>query len=296
MISISDLFLIVFVLIDDFIKEKTTQELKPGKTICKVSDEEILTMFVVQGMLGIESDTKWLRFLRVYYQEEFPQIPERSRYQRRRLIWAEYKDELLGFLESRLPEESRNVIADSCPLKVCHNVRAGRNKKLNGIAKFGYCASKNEYFYGFKVHLLMKENGLLKDWVILPANRHDQIGLVQLLKGKDKLTVYGDKAYQCKPSLQARFKKRGVQIIAEPRKNMNKRLIPSQQVQLVSLRQRIENGISALAGFCGLEKTMGKTWHNIVARSDFKLLGFNLRICLNYEQKRPRFEMYRIAA
>lgn len=296
MVSISDLCLIIFVLVDDFLKEKISNGLKREGIVSLVSDAEILTMFLVQGMLGIESDAKWLRLLNQYYRGEFPFIPERSRYQRRRLILAEHKDTLIEFLEKRLPNEVDNFVADSCPLRVCHNVRAGRNKKLRGLAKFGYCASKKEYFYGFKVHLLMNTVGLLKDWTILPANRHDRVGLSKILEGKSNLTVYGDKAYQFKQACRERFTKRQVQIIGEPRSNMNKQLTPAQKVQLGFLRQRIENGISALAGSCGLEKTLGKTFHNITARSDFKLLGFNFRIYLNYEYQRPCFEMYRIAA
>lgn len=55
------------------------------------------------------------------------------------------------------------VIIDSFPVLLCQPVRNHQAKVLNEVANIGYCASKNMWFYGFKIHLAVTESAIF--WI-----------------------------------------------------------------------------------------------------------------------------------
>lgn len=65
------------------------------------------------------------------------------------------------------------VIIDSFPVLLCQPVRNHQAKVLNEVANIGYCASKNMWFYGFKIHLAVTESGYILDYLVTPVSVHD---------------------------------------------------------------------------------------------------------------------------
>ena len=55
------------------------------------------------------------------------------------------------------------VIIDSFPVLLCQPVRNHQAKVLKEVANIGYCASKNMWFYGFKIHLAVTESAIF--WI-----------------------------------------------------------------------------------------------------------------------------------
>lgn len=51
-------------------------------------------------------------------------------------------------------------IIDAMPVPVCKRVRAKRSRKVQGDAYYGYCASKQEKFFGWQLHLVCDANGV----------------------------------------------------------------------------------------------------------------------------------------
>ena len=64
-------------------------------------------------------------------------------------------------------------IIDSFPVKVCHIVRISRCKLLKGKQWRGYNASKWEYFFGVKVHLIVIKWGVPGSYVLFLCGEHD---------------------------------------------------------------------------------------------------------------------------
>ena len=66
---------------------------------------------------------------------------------------------------------------DSKPVPVCRFARAKRCKLgKNDYAtapSFGYCASQNCYFFGYKLHALCGINGVIHSYDMSKANVHD---------------------------------------------------------------------------------------------------------------------------
>jgi Transposase DDE domain len=64
---------------------------------------------------------------------------------------------------------------DSFPVPVCSNVRINRCKIYRDKEYHGYCASKGEYFYGIRVHMLVTRNGEPVEFIIEPGSVSDVV-------------------------------------------------------------------------------------------------------------------------
>ncbi len=96
--------------------------------------------------------------------------------------------------------EGEVYAVDSYPVAVCANCRINRCA-LFSVQEHpqlrGYQASKKQYFYGFKVHLLVTAQGHPVEFFLSPGSLHDLEGLKRLsLDLPPGATLYGDKAYK----------------------------------------------------------------------------------------------------
>ena len=103
--------------------------------------------------------------------------------------------DLLGCTWKQLNTESISVI-DSFPVAVCDNYRIPRAKLYQNKQYRGCMASKQRYFYGLKVHLLVTKDGQPVECFLTPGSYSD----VRMLKDfrfdvPEGSQVYADKAY-----------------------------------------------------------------------------------------------------
>ncbi len=61
---------------------------------------------------------------------------------------------------------------DSLPIRVCHNRRIGSHRVFAGLAQRG--KGSLGWFYGFKLHLVINEQGELLAFALTPGNRDDR--------------------------------------------------------------------------------------------------------------------------
>ena len=71
-------------------------------------------------------------------------------------------------------------VIDSFPVSVCKNVRISGSKLIRGEGFRGYNASKKEYFYGFKIHVITTGEGLPVEFLVTPASVHDNKALQRM--------------------------------------------------------------------------------------------------------------------
>jgi Transposase DDE domain len=108
-------------------------------------------------------------------------------------LWALFA--AFGALLKQLSCQTHYVI-DSFPVAVCHNTRIERCRLLEGEAYRGRCASKREWFYGFKVQLVISAEGLPVDCYIHAGSEADITGLKALSPELPAGSVlYADAAY-----------------------------------------------------------------------------------------------------
>ena len=81
---------------------------------------------------------------------------------------------------------------DSLPIRVCHNCRIGSHKVFAGLAQRG--KGSRSWFYGFKLPLVINEQGEVLACSLTPSHRDDRRPvqkLVRKLGGK----LFGDRGY-----------------------------------------------------------------------------------------------------
>src|SRR5262249_39390278 len=129
---------------------------------------------------------------------------------------------LCAYLHTRKGHSEGVAFIDSTFLAVCHPKRAARHKVFAGLARWG--RNSMGWCYGFKLHLLINDEGEVLACRLTAANVDDRVpvpALVQGLSGK----VFGDRGY-ISQALFADLYAQGVQLITTLRKDMKNNLLP----------------------------------------------------------------------
>jgi hypothetical protein len=127
---------------------------------------------------------------------------------------------LCGYLQSRKGACSGISFIDSTSLKVCHNRRIHSHKVFAGYARRG--KTSVDWFYGFKLHLVINDCGELLSIRLTPGNTDDRRAaptMVKKLFGK----LFGDKGYISQPLFETLYNA-GVQLVTKLKTNMKNRL------------------------------------------------------------------------
>ena len=103
-------------------------------------------------------------------------------------------------------------------LSVYHNLRISRHKVFKGIASRG--KTSTGWFFGFKLHLVLNDQGELMSFTLTPGNVDDRAPLQHLLKS---LTgwLFADKGYLSQ-KLSQTLKGQGIELITRAPRNMKK--------------------------------------------------------------------------
>jgi hypothetical protein len=66
---------------------------------------------------------------------------------------------------------------DGFPTPVCLVKRAPNCQRFEGEADFGYCASKEQTFYGLRSHLLVDFHGTITCFTLTNASENERVAL-----------------------------------------------------------------------------------------------------------------------
>ena len=285
--SFTDLCTYVYVLIDDLYQAVIApHDRRPGpRGAC--SESEIVTLTLVAELTGQDEEGPFLAYLRRNYPTLFPRLPERTRYNRRRRCLSEVTNRLRIALLQRLlgrwdASERDLCVIDSLPVPVVGFAHARGRHRWYGEAAYGYNAAKKQTFYGFKLHLLATQTGVVLDFALVPANRTDGDLTAQLLSATARLVVLGDKAYRNAP-LQAALAHRSAVVLLTPRRaNQPPDPTPHPLTPLLStLRQAIETLGAQLAGQFQMERNRATSVAGLCARVQAKLTAHTIGVYLN---------------
>ena len=167
---------------------------------------------------------------------------------------------------------------DSTPLAVCHPQRRHQHRLFAGQAQWG--KSSTGWFFGFKLHVVVNDQGHLLNVALTPANVDDRQpvpGLVQDLFGK----LFADRGYLSKKlskQLKTRF---DLQLITKLRSNMKNQLLPMADKLLLGKRALIETIIDQLKNISQIEHTRHRSPVNFMVN----LLGGLIAYC--HQPKKP---------
>ena len=175
----------------------------------------------------------YLEHVQVHWRGEFPGLPSYTRFVE--LIPATLVP-LCGYLQTRKGQPTGIQFIDSLPIRVCHNRRIHAHRVFAGIAQRG--RSSVDWFFGFKLHLVINDRGELLGLRLTPGNIDDRrpvAGMVQELWGK----LFGDRGYISQALFEQLFAD-GLQLVTKLKKNMQNRLMPLLDKLLLRKRALIE--------------------------------------------------------
>lgn len=113
---------------------------------------------------------------------------------------------------------------DATHFSVCKNIRIGSHKTFAGLAARGH--SSIEWFYGFKLHMIINDKSEIVALKITQGNTDDRKAFEEMVISKGlKGKVYADKGYMSK-DLFIRLFRKGLLLITGIKRNMTNYLIP----------------------------------------------------------------------
>ncbi|MCK8826549.1 IS982 family transposase [Natroniella acetigena] len=281
--DLKDLITVSFVIIDDTYKEVTPTYIKNRRNVDKAinTDSEIITISIVGELLTINSEKSWLEFVKKNLKDLFPDICHRTRFNRTRRnlhdVIEQIREKLFKILGYHLDEYR---IIDSMPIPVCNFGRAHFHKVFHR-ADYGYCASKKETYFGFKLHTLITLNGYITDFVITPANIDDRAAIWDLISPYNSIKILGDKGYVDKDIKSDLKQEKNIDLFPLKRSN-SKDPYPKSFRNLISkVRRRIETSFSQLTEQLNISKANAKSFWGLITRIKTKLLAHNLCYFIN---------------
>jgi transposase len=177
---------------------------------------------------------------------------------------------LAAYLETCRGQCNGLSFIDSTKLVVCHNRRIQRHRVFAGLAERG--KDSVDWFYGFKLHLVVTDQGDLLACRLTPANVDDRrpvLPLAQRLFGK----LVGDKGYLSQ-DLVARLLERGVELLTPIKRTMKPRLVRLTDKLLLRKRVLIETINDQLKNISQIDHTRHRSPANFLVNVLAGLLAY----------------------
>jgi len=156
----------------------------------KLSDAELVTLAVMQALLGFTSEARWLRHAGRHLRHLFPYLPGQSGYNRRLRRTAELLRQVIRAIAGDTTLWSDDVwVVDSTPVECGRSRETVKRSALAGWATYGYCASHSRYFWGLRLHLVCTLHGLPVAVALTGAKADERQVLLDLLATEPRLVA-----------------------------------------------------------------------------------------------------------
>ncbi len=244
-----------------------------------MSASEVMTLLIHFHQAGYRDFKSYYhRHVREHLHVEFPKLVSHNRFVE--LIKGAALL-LCAYLGSRLGRCTSTTFVDSTSLTVCHNRRISRHKVFKDFAARGKTAMG--WFYGFKLHVIVNEQGELLAVHLTPGKTDDRRPLedmTQNLFGK----LFGDKGYISQALFQTLFE-RGLELITALRKNMKGQLMLSSDRNMLRKRFIIETINDQLKNISQIEHTRHRSPANFAVNLLAGLIAYT------HQPKKPSLRM-----
>ena len=254
----------------------------------RTSDAEMLTLAVMQALLGYTNETQWLRYARKNLLVMFPNLPLQSGYNKRLRKLATTMSWLIAELGRQTTVADDGVwVVDSTPVECARSRETVKRSDLAGWAEYGYCASHSRFFWGLRLHLVCTLHGLPVGWALTGAKADEREVLQAILAATPDLArparqgrrqvVIADKAYYGR-AFEAGLDEAGIDLLRKARKGEKRR---AGGEFFKPLRQVIESINATLKTQLDIERHRGKTIEGVCTRIAQRVLALTAAIWHN---------------
>ena len=222
-----------------------TKSLRKGGFSPQLTDAEVMTIEVCGEFLKLSTDKDIFQYFYSHYRHFFPTLTDRTLFVRQAAnLWV-IKQQLWQLLVRISGEDNAPVhCIDTLPIPVCRLARACRERCLQGIADYGYCAAQKTHYYGFKGGLRISAHGMIVGCGLFNARGHDANYTEELIDNYQGI-VAADKGF-IDVAYQKALQRMGVYLITPVRSNMKKPWYGAVLKPLMRMRHLIETVNSQL--------------------------------------------------
>lgn len=176
------------------------------------------------------------------------------------------------------------MVVDSVPVPV---VKMARERSYRAFRKNfetapanGYRAVNRGWFIGYKLHVVIFDNGVVQQSAVTKGNVHD----INYLKSVNHLPsgkqLLGDRAYRSNPLQMDLFEKFDFRLKVPFR--INQRDYKKHPKRYKSKRQMIETFFAQMCDHLNLRRNYAKYYEGLVARLTSKLSAMSILHWINY--------------
>jgi hypothetical protein len=287
MLPTEDLFVYVYVLVDDAIGSRAVAIApRPGPAPA-CTDAELLAIALVRHLLGRRSEAGFLAEVARDWAHLFPVLPHQSQANRRiRWLWGAF-EQLRAVLAARLPEDDcQQIDTSALPVKHTSRVRGpdGWAGPGNGLAaRFGRDAAHAEWFYGFRLAIKTDLGSrAVRAWGIVPAAVNERDVADDLLHaGPPPRDLLLDKGF-AGAAFAAAQAARGTAVLIPPAKGQRHAMPPILRKIIAEWRNRIETTFAELTDLMGLARHGAHTFWGLLTRTAATIAAHTLMcLCLS---------------
>lgn len=136
-----------------------------------------MTLSTTAEIFGIDSENYLFHRLNIECGKDIPNLITRRQYNQRRKQTYRLCEEIRKDIASAIDGREDVFSIDSKPIKVCQNARVARcsmgKDNPETAPAWGYCASQNMHYYGYKLHAVCGISGVIHSCDMTAANVHD---------------------------------------------------------------------------------------------------------------------------
>lgn len=283
----------LYVKTDDLLKD--TPGLAPWRPRVgiapKLTDAELVTLAVMQALLGFTSESRWLRHARAHLGHLFRYLPGQPGYNKRLRAISELITTVLEVLSRDTSLFTDDVwVVDSTPVECGRSRETTKRSNLAGWAEYGYCASHSRFFWGLRLHLVCTLGGLPIAFAVTGAKADERQTLLDMLATDPALTrdrpgqtLIGDKNY-FGAAFETSLAAHGLDLLRPARKGETER--PGARL-FKPLRQTIESINQTFKAQLDLERHGGRTHRGVTVRILQRILALTTAIWHNDKTHAP---------
>lgn len=241
----------------------------------KMSDLEVVALSLTAEFMSIDSENSLFKQLN---QAEIPNLIERSQFNKRRRKLFLFSEEIRTKLAREFLEFEDYFIVDSMPLEICKFSRHSRIKickeEFESAPSKGFCASQNNWYFGYKLHGVCSVSGIFHSLDITKAEVHDVHFLKNIEQQMSDCVLLGDRGYLSESIQLDLFQT--VKVRLETPKRSNQKDYKQQPYIFRKSRKRIETLFSQLCDQFMIRRNYAKSFEGFKTRILAKITSLTL--------------------
>lgn len=281
-----DIFTVWYVLIDDMYQNliEQTGPLRQRGPQPTFSDSEVITAALVIETFFHGHEDLGLAFIRQYHLDTFPDLIDKSRFNRRRRDLTGVMEVIRRHLTTWLIDpDDRIRLLDSAPIPISTYTRGGSCVTVTGPEYVGIVPSKKAPLFGFRLHLSTSLDQVVDQWMLVPASTKDATATPEFFHESSHLWVLADNAYHDPYNKDWLTRRRDITLVTAQRKDAVDKWPKAVKYLFNRLRRRIESAFSCLATVFNVERPGSRSLSGLLSRLTTRILAYNLSFLTNVE-------------